>query len=223
MRAICWCCRASSTSTAMRSSASCSRGRASDFAADIALHDTEAQLLANGITTAFHGVTLSWEPGLRSLDGVAGAARCAGGAALDLRHARASALGGVQPRRAGHRAGRHRGRTRASGGVQRPHAVDPEEDCNDPVAGAKYSDRAGMKLDEFRALAERIAARAGEVPAALERIAAAARAAGLPMASHDDAADRHARARSARAVLASANSRWPRRSGRRRARPATGW
>ena len=37
------------------------------FTADIALHDTEAQLLANGITTAFHGVTLSWEPGLRSL------------------------------------------------------------------------------------------------------------------------------------------------------------
>ena len=31
---------------------------------------------------------------------------------------------------------------------------------DDPVAGAKYSDRAGMRLDEFRALAERIAARA---------------------------------------------------------------
>ena len=39
-----------------------------DFPAGIALRDTEAQLLANGITTAFHGVTLSWEPGLRSLD-----------------------------------------------------------------------------------------------------------------------------------------------------------
>src|ERR1700760_1188073 len=38
-----------------------------DFAADLALRDTESQLLANGITTAFHGVTLSWEPGLRSL------------------------------------------------------------------------------------------------------------------------------------------------------------
>ena len=38
-----------------------------DFPAALALHDTEAQLLANGITTAFHGITLSWEPGLRSL------------------------------------------------------------------------------------------------------------------------------------------------------------
>src|SRR3954451_13906230 len=37
------------------------------FSADVALHDTESLLLANGITTAFHGVTLSWEPGLRSL------------------------------------------------------------------------------------------------------------------------------------------------------------
>src|ERR1700733_9584776 len=37
-----------------------------DFPADIALADTESQLLANGITPAFHGITLSWEPGLRS-------------------------------------------------------------------------------------------------------------------------------------------------------------
>src|SRR6185369_11588669 len=56
----------------------------------------------------------------------------------------------------------------------------------DPVVGAKYSDRAGMKLDDFRALAERVGARAPQVPDALERMAAAAREAGLPMASHDD-------------------------------------
>ena len=37
----------------------------------------------------------------------------------------------------------------------------------DPVAAAKYSDRAGMKLDAFRELAERIGARADAVPAAL--------------------------------------------------------
>ena len=39
-----------------------------NFPMEIALRDTERQLLSNGITTAFHGVTLSWEPGLRSLD-----------------------------------------------------------------------------------------------------------------------------------------------------------
>ena len=30
------------------------------FPLPLALADTEAQLLANGITTAFHGITLSW-------------------------------------------------------------------------------------------------------------------------------------------------------------------
>src|ERR1700730_241666 len=35
------------------------------FAMDIALLDSDRQVLANGITTVFHGVTWSWEPGLR--------------------------------------------------------------------------------------------------------------------------------------------------------------
>ena len=37
------------------------------FDYDLALRDTDRQLAANGITTAFHGLTLSWEPGVRSL------------------------------------------------------------------------------------------------------------------------------------------------------------
>jgi alpha-D-ribose 1-methylphosphonate 5-triphosphate diphosphatase len=35
------------------------------FPIDIALIDSDRQVLANGITTVFHGVTYSWEPGLR--------------------------------------------------------------------------------------------------------------------------------------------------------------
>src|SRR5207302_2990135 len=35
------------------------------FDLDIALLDSDRQVLANGITTVFHGVTWSWEPGLR--------------------------------------------------------------------------------------------------------------------------------------------------------------
>ena len=38
------------------------------FDTKLALRDTDRQLVANGITTAFHGVTISWEPGLRSID-----------------------------------------------------------------------------------------------------------------------------------------------------------
>src|SRR6516164_4705413 len=36
-----------------------------DFAMDIALIDSDRQAIANGITTVFHGLTWSWEPGLR--------------------------------------------------------------------------------------------------------------------------------------------------------------
>jgi alpha-D-ribose 1-methylphosphonate 5-triphosphate diphosphatase len=38
------------------------------FAEEIALADTDRQLAANGITTAFHALTWSWEPGLRGAE-----------------------------------------------------------------------------------------------------------------------------------------------------------
>lgn len=37
------------------------------FPLDMAMLDTDRQLVANGITTACHGVSISWEPGLRNL------------------------------------------------------------------------------------------------------------------------------------------------------------
>ena len=124
------------------------------FPADIALHDTEAQLLANGITTAFHGVTLSWEPGLRSLD--------AWQALLDALEARrwtcdmrvhlrweAYNLDALDIALADIAAGR------VHLLAFNDHTPPILKKIEDPVAGAKYSDRAGMKLDEFRALAER--------------------------------------------------------------------
>ncbi len=158
-----------------------------DFPADIALADTEAQLLANGITTAFHGVTLSWEPGLRSLD--------AWRALLDALEARrwtcdmrvhlrweAYNLDALDTALADIAAGR------VHLLAFNDHTPAIVKKVADPVAGAKYSDRAGMTLDAFRALVDRIAARAADTGPAQARIAAAARAAGLPLASHDDAA-----------------------------------
>lgn len=38
------------------------------FPIDLALRETDRQLIANGITTAYHGLTVSWEPGLRSVE-----------------------------------------------------------------------------------------------------------------------------------------------------------
>ena len=39
-----------------------------DFPIDVALADTDRQVISNGITTVFHATTWSWEPGLRSGD-----------------------------------------------------------------------------------------------------------------------------------------------------------
>ncbi|HVY16842.1 MAG TPA: alpha-D-ribose 1-methylphosphonate 5-triphosphate diphosphatase [Rhodopila sp.] len=156
-----------------------------NFPVPLALADTEAQLLANGITTAYHGVTLSWEPGLRSatawralLD-----ALDAGRWTCDMRvHLRWEAynldaldmaLGDMEA-----------GRVHLL--AFNDHTPSILRKLDDPIEGAKYAGRAGMKMPAFQALADRIAARAGEVPAAQQRIAAAARAAGMPMASHDD-------------------------------------
>lgn len=157
-----------------------------DFPPDLGLADTEAQLLANGITTAFHGVTLSWEPGLRSLDSWRALLNAleARPWTCDMRvHLRWEAynLDALDTALA----------DIASGRVHllafNDHTPSILKKMADPVAGAKYSDRAGMNLVEFRALTERIAARASEVGPAQGRIAAAARSAGLPLASHDDA------------------------------------
>ena len=170
------------------------------FSAEIALQDTEAQLLANGITTAFHGVTLSWEPGLRGLT--------AWRALLDALEARqwtcdmrvhlrweAYNLEALDTALADIAAGR------VHLVAFNDHTPPILKKINDPVVAAKYSERAGLKLDEFRALAKEIGAREHAVPAALDRIGAAAREAGLPMASHDDptiATRRAFRARGAR-------------------------
>ena len=155
------------------------------FPTDLALEDTERQLLSCGVTTAFHGVTLSWEPGLRGaaawramLDGLA-----ARSWACDFRvHLRweaynldalEMAIGDIAARRVHLLA-------------FNDHTPEILRRMGDDTKAAKYSERAGMTLADFRAIADGVGARAGEVPAAQARIAAAARAAGIPMASHDD-------------------------------------
>ncbi len=149
-----------------------------DFTPELALQDTESQLLANGITTAFHGVTLSWEPGLRSLAAWRAllAALSAGSWTCDMRvHLRWEAynLDALETALA----------DIAAGHVHllafNDHTDSILRKLHDPVEGAKYAGRAGMKMAEFKALADRIAARAAAVPAAQEQIAGG-RPAGWP-------------------------------------------
>jgi len=156
-----------------------------NFPIDLALADTERQLLANGITTAFHGVTLSWEPGLRGIETwrVLLDALDAHDSVCDMRvHLRWEAfnLDALDTALADIAAGR------VHLLAFNDHTPSIIKRLADDAKTSKYSERGNVSLDAFRALGQAVAARAPAVPAARDRIAAAARAAGLPMASHDD-------------------------------------
>ena len=157
------------------------------FPAPLAIRDSAMQLLAAGITTAYLGVTLSWEPGLRSretwraLAQALGAARSATPADLRV-HLRFEAdnLDALDDALAGI----------AGGDVHllgfNDHTPAIVNGLDKPNKAAKYTERAGVPLDRFAEMARAAFARRAEVPAARARLAAAARGAGIPMLSHDD-------------------------------------
>ena len=154
----------------------------------LAMRDTAAQLLASGVTTAYLGVTLSWEPGLRGI-----AAWRETLAALDAVRARAACDIRIHLRLEADNFDAF-DEAAADMGAGRVHLLGFNDHTpgilrklSDPVQAGAYAKRAGMEVEAFAALAGRIAARRGEVPAGRARMAAAARAAGIPMLSHDDA------------------------------------
>ncbi len=158
-----------------------------DIDIGLALVETDQQLVANGITTAFHGVTRSWEPGLRD----AANARRLLAAIEDLR---------------GELAADTRFHLR-----HETYNLDGEDEIvawiaarridvvafNDHMTGTikvrhrpdkmrKMVERSGLDAAAFDALVERVSARADEVPGSIARLAAAAQSAGVPTMSHDD-------------------------------------
>lgn len=155
------------------------------FPMDLALQEADRQLLANGITTAFHGVTISWEPGLRSLAN-----------ARDL----VEALEKV-PLACDTRANL-RWETFALDAIDEvigwfdrfPGCIFSLNDhttthLNLPPTSRKIirmAERNGFSADECVARLAEIATRAPEVPAAVVRMTKAARDAGLPMFAHDE-------------------------------------
>ncbi len=158
------------------------------FDLDIALVETDRQLVANGIATAYHGVTWSWEPGLR-----------------DAANARAmlAALERLRPHLAAdtHFHLRHEtfnldaereiiewlGAGRIDCLAFNDHMSGTIKDRNRPDKLAVMINRSGLSAPDFTALVERTYERRGEVPASIKRLAEAAREAGTPMLSHDDA------------------------------------
>ena len=158
------------------------------FPAPLALRDSMRQLLCSGITTAFLGVTLSWEPGLRSLamwrQLMTALDEARATMPLDLRvHLRFEAdnLDGLDDALADIAAGR----VHLLG--FNDHTPSILKKLENPKELAKYAGRSNLTSEAFADLARRIGARRSEVPRTQARMAAAARERGIPILSHDDA------------------------------------
>ena len=154
---------------------------------DLALADADAQAAACGITTVYHGVTLSWEPGLRSgqafTDLLDGLDRLRPRALVDHRiHLRMEAIAPDEAQLALDAI--------AAGRVHmvaiNDHTASIAKKSRDPAGAAAYAKRMGLSPEAVLALAERMLERASEGAAALAQVLAAARGRNLVIASHDD-------------------------------------
>lgn len=177
---------------------------------EAALLETDRQLAANGIATAYHALTLSWEPGLRSVETGWQVVRALEG----LRH-RLTADNRIQLRWETFCPEAEPLIAHVLAGPDRPalafndHTtaalLHPEIAVHDrpfdhvddyPVTDlsaegflhkmGERAKRSHMTTADFVALIARVWARRPEVPAQIERIAALARKQGAPMLSHDD-------------------------------------
>lgn len=158
-----------------------------DFPLPVALADADRQLLSSGITTAFFAQGLSWEGGLRGvaragdlIDAIDAHRRVCG---ADIRvHIRYeifalddidSLIGWI----ATHQVDML---------VFNDHMPDFDAMRSDTGRIERYAAQAGCDIDTFLTRLDAMRRREAEVAAALERIAAAAVEAGLPLGSHDD-------------------------------------
>lgn len=158
------------------------------FPMDLALQDTDAQLVANGITTAYHGVTYSWEPGLRGAENT---------------RALKAAIAEARPHLLADTRFHLRHETHNLPGEE--EVADWLQDGSvDLLAFNDHSDvildrmlnkggstrtetaRSGLSHEAFMALLHEIVERKPHVQASIERLAEIAHANGVPIASHDD-------------------------------------
>ncbi|RED38393.1 alpha-D-ribose 1-methylphosphonate 5-triphosphate diphosphatase [Rhodopseudomonas thermotolerans] len=158
-----------------------------DFPIDVALIDSDRQAIANGLTTVFHAVTWSWEPGLRSADN---ARRMLD--AIDLTKPRLSADTRIHLRHetfnldAVDEIAQWIGDRRVDLFAFNDHMDSTLANLDKPHKRNRMVERTGLSDDSFDRLVERIAARGDEVPQANRRLAAIAREVSMPMLSHDD-------------------------------------
>lgn len=158
------------------------------FPPELGLDEADRVMAGFGITTALHGVTYSWEPGLRgretflalagALRKLRGRLRCDTHLHLRFEVQNHDGLTDVAP-------------LIADGTVAavafNDHFAGTQRDLARPEKAAEYAGRSGLALEDFRALVSRVGARAGEVAATVAELAALAARAGVPLLSHDDA------------------------------------
>ncbi len=158
-----------------------------DISLDIALAESDRQAIANGITTVFHGVTWSWEPGLRSAGNARGIltaietirSRLSADTRFHLRHetynldAEAEVADWLADRR-------------ISAIAFNNHLPSAESAAKRPDKVRQMVERSGMAREDFLKLVTKLHERRDEVPTSIARIAAHANAHDVPVLSHDD-------------------------------------
>ena len=158
-----------------------------DFPIDVALVDSDRQAIANGITTAFHATTWSWEPGLRSGDNARRLLeaietlrpKLAADTRFHLRHEtyNLDAESGIAE-------------WLSEGRIDlfafNDHMDATVADLAKPQKRNRMVERTGLSHDAFDELVQRVVAHTHDVPASISRLADVARAAGVTMLSHDD-------------------------------------
>ena len=177
---------------------------------DVAVLDTDRQLAANGIATAYHALTLGWEPGLRSVDRgrefVTALDRLRPRLAVENRVQlrwetfafeaealiREALAGPLTPSLAFND---HTSMAmRAFGTPIQERGFELSPDFGTASLGderlkqrtSKNARRSGLSDDDYVALLGRVWERRGEVPGKIAALAEAAQAVGAPMLSHDD-------------------------------------
>lgn len=153
----------------------------------LALIDTDRQLVANGVTTAYHGLSWSWEPGIRDesvavsfIEALAKIrSRLLADTRLHLRHetfnveAEARLIAWMD-----------------QGKIDllsfNDHTASIAEKIEKREHPVRHAARSQLTEDEFRQLFELVMSRAGEVESSIERLAREARGHNIPIASHND-------------------------------------
>jgi alpha-D-ribose 1-methylphosphonate 5-triphosphate diphosphatase len=157
------------------------------FPLDLAMLETDRQLAANGITTAYHGVTFSWEPGLRclaqSLKVVAALDAIENQTLVDNRlHIRWEnyAIDEVPDVVSLFR------RTKRPLLAFNDHTTSGISGTRNPSKYRTSAEKAMISVEEYLALLQDMAGRSSKVRFATETVAAQAREHKVPMLSHDD-------------------------------------